>query len=59
MVGTIDDYLNRFRIMKSKCFTQVNEHDLIELATGGLDYFIRKKLNTQYLRDMAQLEDRV
>lgn len=29
------------------------------MATGGLDYFIKKKLDTQYLRDMAQLADRV
>lgn len=35
------------------------EHELVELAACGLDYFIQKKLNTQYLRDMAQLADRV
>src|SRR3954463_11586817 len=29
------------------------------MAAGGLDYSIRKKPDTQYLRDMAQLEDRV
>ncbi|KAI5388209.1 hypothetical protein KIW84_074052 [Lathyrus oleraceus] len=29
------------------------------MAVGGLDYSIRKKLDTQYLRDMAQLADRV
>lgn len=29
------------------------------MAVGGLDYFIRKKLDTQYLRDMSQLADRV
>lgn len=27
------------------------------MAVGGLDYSIRKKLDTQYLRDMAQLAD--
>ncbi|XP_058758287.1 uncharacterized protein LOC131631508 [Vicia villosa] len=55
----IDDYLNRFRLMKSRCFTVVPEHELVEMAVGGLDYSIRKKLDTQYLRDMAQLADRV
>lgn len=50
---TIDNYLNRFRIMKSRCFPQVPEHELVKLATGGLDYSIRKKLDTCYLRDMA------
>ena len=35
------------------------EHELVEIAAGGLDYSIRKKLDTQYLRDMAQLDDRV
>ena len=45
--------------MKARCFTQVPEHELVEMAAGGLDYSIRKKLDTQYLRDMAQLADRV
>ncbi|CAJ2651306.1 uncharacterized protein LOC123896153 [Trifolium pratense] len=56
---SIDDYLNRFRLLKSRCFTQVPEHELVEMAAGGLDYSIRKKLDTQYLRDMSQLADRV
>lgn len=29
------------------------------MVVGGLDYFIRNNLDTQYLRDMAQLIDRV
>jgi len=37
----------------------VHEHELVEMATGGLDYSIRKKLDTQHLRDMAQLAYRV
>jgi len=37
----------------------VPEHELVEMAAGGLDYSVRKKLDTQYLRDMAQLADRV
>ncbi|PNY06107.1 hypothetical protein L195_g002569 [Trifolium pratense] len=56
---SIDDYLNRFRLLKARCFTQVPEHELVEIAAGGLDYSIRKKLDTQYLRDMSQLADRV
>jgi len=55
----IDDYLNRFRLLKTRCFTQVPEHELVEVAAGGLDYSISKKLDTQHLRDMAQLADRV
>jgi len=51
--------LNRFKLLKTICFTQVHEHELIEMAAGGLEYSIRKKLDTQYLRDMAQLADRV
>lgn len=35
------------------------EHELVEMAVGNLDYFIRKKLDTQYLRYMIQLADRV
>lgn len=45
--------------MKARCFTQVPEHELVEMTTGSLDYSIRKKLDTQYLRDMVQLADRV
>lgn len=51
----IDDYFNRFRTLKAGCFTQVAEYEFVELAVGGLDYSIRKKLDTQYLRDMTQL----
>ena len=36
----IDDYLNRFRLLKSRCFTVVPEHELVEMAAGGLDYSI-------------------
>jgi hypothetical protein len=55
----IDDYLNRFRLLNARCFTQVPEHELVEMAVGGLDYSIRKKLDIQQLRDMAQLTNRV
>jgi len=52
-VESIDGYLKIFRLLKARCFTQVPEHELVEMAAGGLDYFIRKKLDTQHLRDMA------
>jgi hypothetical protein len=55
----IDDYLNKFRLLKARCFTQVPGHELVEMAAGGLDYSMQKKLDTQYLWDMAQLADRV
>ncbi|XP_050908334.1 uncharacterized protein LOC127121956 [Lathyrus oleraceus] len=58
-IEPIDDYLNRFRLLKARCFTQIPEHELVEMAVGGLDYSIRKKLDTQYIKDMAQLADRV
>jgi len=56
---SIDDYLNRFRLLNARCFTIVPEHELVEMAVGDLDYSIRKKLDTQYLIDMTQLADRV
>ena len=56
---SIDDYLNRFRLLKARCSTQVPEHELVVMATCGLDYSIRKKLDTQYFRDMEQLAYRV
>jgi len=39
------------------CFTQVTEHELVEMV--GIDYSIRKMLDTKHLRDMTQLADRV
>lgn len=56
---SIDDYLNRFRLLKIRRITQVPGHELVKMADGGLDYSIRKKLDTQYLRDMTHLADRV
>jgi len=55
----IDDYLNRFRLLKARCFTQIPEHKLVKMVAGDLDYSIMKKLDNQDLRDMAQLSDRV
>src|SRR4051812_15229145 len=52
-IEPLDDYLNRFRLLKSRCFTVVPEHELVELAADDLDYSIRKKLDTRHLRDMA------
>lgn len=56
---SIDDYLNRFSFLEKIYFLQVPEHELVEMAAAGLDCSIRKKLDTQYLMDMAQLEDRL
>jgi len=42
---SIDNYLNRFRLLKARCFTVVPEHELVEMAAGGLDYSVRKKLD--------------
>jgi len=52
-IESVEDYWNRFRLLKAICFTQVPEHELVEMAAGDLDFSIRKKLDTQYLRDMA------
>lgn len=40
---SIDDYLNRFRQMRARCFTSVPEHELVQMAAGGFKYDIRKK----------------
>lgn len=42
----IYDYRNRFRTLKARYFMQVSEHELVELALRGLDYSIKKKLDT-------------
>jgi hypothetical protein len=56
---SIDDYLNRFRSLKARCFTQVPEHELVQMAAGGLDYSIRKKIDPTFVKSMSQLADRV
>src|ERR1043165_3591995 len=55
----IDDYLNRFRALKARCFTQVPEHELVQMAAGGFDYSIRKKVDPTFVKSMSQLADRV
>ncbi|XP_050909424.1 uncharacterized protein LOC127123228 [Lathyrus oleraceus] len=47
----IDDYLNRLCLLKSRCFIIVPEHELVEMAAGGLDYSIRKKANKNYKKE--------
>ncbi|XP_058745822.1 uncharacterized protein LOC131618664 [Vicia villosa] len=56
---TIDDYLNRFRSLKVKCFTQVPEHELVQMGAGGLDYSIRKKIDPTFVKSLSQLAYRV
>ncbi|XP_050897866.1 uncharacterized protein LOC127104740 [Lathyrus oleraceus] len=45
--------------LKARCFTQVPEHELVQMAAGGLDYSIRKKINPTFVKSMSQLADRV
>lgn len=47
VLDSIGDYLNRFKLIKSRCFTQVPEHEWVKMVAGGLDYSIRNKLDTQ------------
>ncbi|XP_050908604.1 uncharacterized protein LOC127122283 [Lathyrus oleraceus] len=58
LIEPINYYLNRFQLLKSRCFTQVPENELVKMV-DGLDYSIRKKLDTQYMGDLAQLADRL
>jgi hypothetical protein len=32
---SVEEYLNRFRLLKARCFTQVPKHELVEMAAGG------------------------
>lgn len=45
--------------MKLRCFTKVPKHELVKMAVGALNYFVRKNKDTQYLRDMTQLAYRI
>ena len=53
----MDDYLNRFRSLKARCFTQVPESELVQMAAGGLDYSIRKKIDPTFVKSMLLLVD--
>jgi len=44
---SLEDYLNRFRQMKSGCYTQILEHELVRMTTIGLDFFICKNLENK------------
>ena len=55
----IEYYLNLFQQMKSRCYTQILEHELFRMTTLGLDFSIQKKLVNQQVKDMAQLANRV
>ena len=59
LAKSIDDYLNRPRSLKARCFTQVPEHERVQMATEGLDYSIKKKIDPTYMKSMSQLADRV
>ncbi|XP_050877470.1 uncharacterized protein LOC127081237 [Lathyrus oleraceus] len=39
LAESIDDYLNRFRSLKARCFTQVPGHELVQMAVGGVRLF--------------------
>ena len=43
----VEDYLNRFWQIKSRCYTQIPEHELVRMMAAGLDFSIRKKLVNQ------------
>jgi len=38
---SVEDYLNRLRLVKARCFTQVPERELVEIFAGDLNYSIR------------------
>ncbi|XP_050918465.1 uncharacterized protein LOC127135882 [Lathyrus oleraceus] len=35
VTGPIDDYLNRFRLLKAGYFTQIPKHEVVKMATGA------------------------
>ena len=45
--------------MKSRCYTQIPEYELVWMAAAGLDFSIQKKLVNQQFRDITQLAKRV
>jgi len=53
------DFLNRFWKLKSWCYTQFSEYELVRMVVAGLDFSIWKKLVNQQVRDMEQLADTV
>nr|KYP64189.1 hypothetical protein KK1_018779 [Cajanus cajan] len=47
---SLDDYLNRFRQLKSRCYTNILEHELVKIVATGLDFLIRKNLFRMMMR---------
>ena len=54
---SIDNYLIRFRQLKSRCSTPIPEIELIKMAIKGLDFSLRKKLIEYHVVNMFQLAD--
>ena len=55
----IENYIARFRHMKSKCFTPIPKAKMVKMVINGLQSNIRKKLVRQQFPNLAQLSDRV
>jgi hypothetical protein len=43
---SIDDYLNRFGLLKARCFTIVPEHELVEIHLKEIGYSISERNGT-------------
>lgn len=56
---SVNYYLARFRQMRSRCFTSIPEPEIVKIVTGGLGYYIRKKLDNQHFVGLAQLGEKI
>ncbi|XP_050895348.1 uncharacterized protein LOC127101967 [Lathyrus oleraceus] len=57
--SSIDSWAKLEKNFHEQCFTQVPEHELVQMAARGLDYSIRKKIDPTFVKNMSQLVDRV
>ncbi|XP_015970790.1 uncharacterized protein LOC107494248 [Arachis duranensis] len=56
---TIDDYLIRFKNVRSRCYVTLPESEIVKIATVGLGFYMRRKLLNVHIPDLAHLAEKV
>ena len=56
---TAQEYIGRFKLLRTRCKAQLPESEFVEMALAGLGFEFRKKFEGLTFRDLYELESRV
>lgn len=56
---TAQEYIGRFKLLRTRCKAQLAESEFVEMALAGLGFEFRKKFEGLTFRDLYELESRV